>query len=352
MCDIIVKNIRLNIQDKQQYELTDIIKFICAIFVIGIHTNIMSNSQNTFEWYVLHILFRISVPFFFMSSGFLFGKKYFTNKEKLKEICLKQEKRLLIPFIFWMLISLPYKIITTEGENIFAIVLNIVKQVIFYPWGALWFILALMISIGIEYIFLKKGKQKYTIFLVPILFGIALLGNSYYFILENTPLKNIMDAYLKLCISTRNGIFVGFPLFTVGVYMAKKEETILQMSKIKLYSFLILTLLIQICEVTFIRKHNYIDDHSIFITTIFVIAIILSICVKYRNIKFRKVNTKLLRNLSTGIYFMHRPIISYISLLNLNIGRWYVFFIVITISILLWFVLYKINNKYINYLIK
>lgn len=86
--------------ERDKYEIIDILKFIFAIFVVGIHTHIMSNPNSTYQWYILHIFFRIAVPFFFSTSGFLFGKKYIENKENLKEISKIQIKRLLIPFIF------------------------------------------------------------------------------------------------------------------------------------------------------------------------------------------------------------------------------------------------------------
>lgn len=64
-----------NNMNMQEYQVINVLKFICAIFVVGIHTNIMSNSSNAVQWYVLHVFFRIAVPFFFICSGFLFGKK-------------------------------------------------------------------------------------------------------------------------------------------------------------------------------------------------------------------------------------------------------------------------------------
>lgn len=204
--------------EKNKYEMIDILKFIFAIFVVGIHTHIMSNPENTYQWYILHIFFRMAVPFFFISSGFLFGKKYIKNKENLKEISKMQIKRLLIPFIFWMLVSLPYVIITTTGNNIFEIILKILKDVIFYPWDALWFILALIVAIGLEYFFLKKKKIKLALSIGIILYCICLLGNSYYFLLEGTPLQNIMDGYIQIFETTRNGLFEAFQ-FLQWVYI-------------------------------------------------------------------------------------------------------------------------------------
>ena len=155
---------------KANYVWIDIIKLICAIFIVGIHTVLLNNQENTIQWYVMHILFRFAVPFFFISSGFLFGKKYVTNPEALKENSINQIKRLLIPFIFWMLVSLPYEIMTIRGRNAFIILIKIIKDAIFYPWGALWFLLAVIESIIIEYFFLKKNKLNLAVLLSIFLY--------------------------------------------------------------------------------------------------------------------------------------------------------------------------------------
>ena len=165
------KNIKNN-QEKEEYVLIDILKFIFAIMIVGIHTQTMNDSNSNVQWYILHIIYRAAVPFFFLSSGFLFGKKYLKNKENLKLNTTRQIKRLLIPFLFWMLVSLPYIIITTTGQNVIVIMLKILRKAIFYPWGALWFILALILAIAIEYFFLKKKKLR-----------IALIISSYLYII-------------------------------------------------------------------------------------------------------------------------------------------------------------------------
>ena len=49
---------------KANYVWIDIIKFICAIFIVGIHTVLLDNQNDTIQWYIMHVLFRFAVPFF------------------------------------------------------------------------------------------------------------------------------------------------------------------------------------------------------------------------------------------------------------------------------------------------
>ena len=312
----------------------------------------MTNFNSTFQWYILHIFFRMAVPFFFTASGFLFGKKYINNRKNLKEVSRKQIKRLLIPFVFWMLVGLPYIIYTLQDNDGITIVLEIVKKAIFYPWGALWYILALIVAIFIEYWVLKRGKLSIAILVGVFLYFICLLGNSYYFLIDSTPIKSIVDTYMSIFISTRNGIFEAFPMFTMGVYLAYKENKIERMKASKLIISFIIVLLIQVCEITFIRNRNYIDDHSLFFTTIPISCLLLIFCIKCKKIEFKRINTQILRNLSTSIYFMHYPIIWTLSFFNIYMKNWETLIFTVIISIIISLILYKINNKYINYIIK
>lgn len=342
-----------SINNKDKYELIDIMKFICAIFVVGIHAGIMSDKDSVFEWQFLNVVFRLAVPFFFIASGFLFGKKYLKNKNKLKENSINQIKRLIIPFIFWSLVLLPW-VITQEIRftgNILLFIYRILRLNLFNGYH-IWFVLALAVAICMEYIFLKKNKVKYAIILSIILYMIALCGNSYYFLIKGTPIQPIIDFIIRIFTMVRNGIFVGFPLFTVGIVVSFYENKIYKISNKKLFIALIFFTITQILESAFIMGKQYIDDHSTFVSIIFVATIILMLCIKNKNFKLKKINSVTLRNLSTGIYFMHIPIIRYLCLVMPNLGNWNKFFIMIFASIIIELLLLKINNKYINMLIK
>lgn len=350
------KEIMNNTTSRKDYQLIDIFKFICAIFVVMIHSQIMSDPNDNIQWYIMHVILRVAVPFFFIASGFLFGKKYLKDIKKLKENSIKQVKRLIIPFLFWSAVMVPYLVLRIEQYNniflnIFLNTLKIIYIFIVNPYH-LWFVLALIMAIIIEYYFLKNGKIKIAIILSCILYFMALFGNSYYFLIEKTPLKVCYDMILKIMSTFRNGIFVGFPLFTIGVCVAYKEGKIKAITNNKLNFILPFFVFAQIMEATFIRGKNYKDDSSLFISIICIALILLIICIKYAGIKLKKIDTILLRNLSTGIFYMHYPICIYLKLFIPNINNWVLFLIVMFAVIIINTILLKINNKYINLLIK
>ena len=339
-------------KNKENYELIDVMKFICAIMVVVIHSGVSNDTNSTVQWYILQIALRLAVPFFFIASGFLFGKKYLKNKANLKQISKKQIKRLLIPYIFWSIVNIPFIMHSLQFDgNVCVYILRIIRLLIFNGYH-LWFVLALIVAIFIEYIFLKKNKIKIAIILSIMLYCIALLGNSYYFLIEGTPFQNIMDIIIKVFSIVRNGIFVGFPLFTVGICIAFYEKKICNINNKIVYILLVFFILTQAIEATFIRGKNYMDDYSTFISTIFVSTILLIICIKNKDVKFKRIDTKRLRSLSTGFYYMHFSIEKYMLILVPTLSNWSILVITILILIITNYILLKINNKYINLLIK
>lgn len=82
------------------YFLIDVLKLFFCICIIGIHTEIFSNINADLNWYVVHCVFRIAVPFFFAVAGFFYGSKIMKNKDKIFEITKSYLTRLFIPFLF------------------------------------------------------------------------------------------------------------------------------------------------------------------------------------------------------------------------------------------------------------
>ena len=57
---------------KEQYLSVDIVKFIMAILVVGIHCSVVGYGQYP-QW--LNFINKLAVPFFFVTTGFLIQRK-------------------------------------------------------------------------------------------------------------------------------------------------------------------------------------------------------------------------------------------------------------------------------------
>lgn len=270
---------------------------------------------------------------------------------ELKKCLISYEKRLLFPYIVFSIINIVLAVIgmVLNGEHILKIILKIIRSVIFYPYGALWYVWASMIAVLLLYWFIKRDKIWLAIICGVILYGMALLMNSYYFLLNGTWLQKIIDLYLKITTSARNGVFVGFIFIGLGVCLAKYKEKLMgKRVMIICLIVMIVSYIFLIGEVNFIREKKTADDHSLFLSFLLLIPSIVWVMLCF-NVHIRKEYAVLYRNLSAGIYYLHRGMLSIISLFSLawriKVNSLVSFAIVIIISSMLCLYVYKSKKE-------
>ena len=125
-----------------------------------------------------------------------------------------------------------------SGKSLLSTLRILIRTILFYPYGALWFVQACIIGVLLLYPFLKKDKLKLAITIGVFLYGFALVCNNYSFLIENTPLEKIITAYLDNFISARNGLFTGFVSIALGIlcsqiyekFSLKKKSSLLMMA--------------------------------------------------------------------------------------------------------------------------
>lgn len=335
----------------KKYTLIDIFKLVFAIGIVAIHAKIF-DSNKTINWLALHGIFRLGVPFFFVASGYFFYKKLERNGN-FKLVLNKYIKRLLIPYIFWLVLNLPFVVYKyySGGNSILKIIIKLIRDLIFYPWGAMWYLLALMVAVIIIVPFYKKNKLKNIVIIGSILYLFALICNTYYFLVEGTFFQSIIDNILKVIESSRNGIFEGLYFVSVGMYISKLSDD-KKISYKKNNIIFIISYLLLIIEILLTKNYVHRDDHSLFIMFIVLIPSLFIFLSQFN----LNLNTIKFRNYSTGIYFSHRFVLAgtelILGMLNITISNLLLFIIVLSIVLIMLTIVYKINNKYINYVVK
>ena len=76
----------------KNYTLIDYAKLFFAVCIVVIHTDVFLSTRLS-SWMILHGICRLAVPFFFITSGFFFGKKLLISKN-IKQDLVKYCKRL------------------------------------------------------------------------------------------------------------------------------------------------------------------------------------------------------------------------------------------------------------------
>ena len=86
----------------------------------------------------------------------------------------------------------------------------------------LWYLLALIVAVGIIYALLKLKLSKNWIVAISVLMAIIGVGLDY--CKENAILQPITDLYFSVFLKTRNGFFVGVFYVALGMFLSHKEN--------------------------------------------------------------------------------------------------------------------------------
>lgn len=307
----------------------DYFKCFAVFLVVGLHTVTFSSEWQANPLIVAIITFfpRWVIPFFFMVSGYLFGRKILTKPNSF-EYFKKYLFKLIGLFILWYIFYLVYDLLVRVllamymGFNIKDEVYNYVKSisnidVIYYGVGItsfhLWYLTALIWSIIILFLFIKLKRLSFLLIISLVLNIIGLFGQTY-------------SSVFQLPIQTRDALFFGLFYTTLGGYFAFHLQGI--MGKVKhiklrflIYVFIFFSV-IQIVEIVItVNVFNGTKEFGeYYLSTIFLTITLFLIAVKNSRLGENTVGSRLGQG-AVGIYVSHLFFISIITL-SLNLLNW------------------------------
>ncbi len=305
-----------NFNASQQKNMIDVAKLFFSFCVVGIHTNVLENFPEKTEWFIMHLVFRMAVPFFFVSSGYFLGEKLNKDKDNYKAIINGYRAKLFPPFFFWGLIGLVLYAVELKilGYDLFKIIVLSVRTAICYPQGAMWFVAACIVdSIILQLIIDKKIKTRNVTIIALLLFGFALVSNSYYFLIENTFFQIIVDIYRRVFMSVRNGVFL-FVYMWLGYLLSNANVNEFLNKKRKwVRIILFVSLITLVAEVNYTYGKHVVDDSSVFVSFLVAVPLLVFECINYQ--LRSKLPYREMRSLSTVLYYVHPPFTNCIKML-------------------------------------
>lgn len=304
-------------EQKREYAALDIAKWIAALLVVSIHVPPFLSVGGWSHFIAMQIVARFAVPFFFLTSGFLFFSKIdFSNMEKRgnKRRILHDVRHLLSIYLIWSALYLPTRLIGVRftAETFMWETKVLVRDFLFAGIAShLWYLTATVVAIGMVFLLLKKTKITTVLMISAFFYLLGLLGDSYSFLIKGIPpLENALQIYYRLFVTTNNGIFFGFFFVSIGAYVAHKKTLPDKHTCGVFFSFFSIALVLEASGVRLFsggfQAFSIYVNRWIFlvpaVTFLFLLLLQVNVCVTEK--------TYCLRLESLVIYLIH-PLISY-----------------------------------------
>jgi surface polysaccharide O-acyltransferase-like enzyme len=322
----------------------DFVKFFAIFAVVAIHSKTVAGTavgalDGDDINFVINTLARFAVPFFFVVSGYLFVQKINSIEEKskidgcsdkqiikqqlvyFKKYIFKLTKLYFAWFIFYFLFQLIVNFTETEktGEAITAMLREYMTSFhlldIFYygsgsPQYHLWFLLALIWSTIILFIF-TKAKLLPALLVISLALNIyGLFGQSY-------------SAFHEVSVNTRDAVFFGLFYIALGGMAGNYVRQIkAAASSIPIFMYvglLSVFSLSQIAEAYVTLKVFDGNEENYYLSTIPLTIILFMMVIKYSHIGKHSIMAKIGAN-AVGIYVSHVFLLQFIPMVLERFG--------------------------------
>ena len=333
------------------YSGLDVCKYIAACLIVVLH---VVEIDNVFAVGVVYTCTRFAVPFFFISSGFLFHMGISRSKDPRKYL-KKYLRRIAVLFAFWGVLVYgaftirDYFFVQSENGFIKNLFLTVRRIFLIGP-SQTWYLLSLILSIIVIYYFNKAAKAKGVIILVAVCFVVSFLyTNAENLGLEIAPIRWINKAINTVYSNGNNFIVTGIPFTGLGFIIAHYRVKIKGHISVALF-----------CAFSFLSLLEYLllvnNGKTLTISFAFQAVFFFFIAVNVQRIL---VHSKDYRNASTVTYLLHwlllyeiiNPIL---NLLGINPLQLYLLpiktIIAIIVCLIVCLIVSKIDNKRLHIL--
>lgn len=254
----------------------DLVKFIFALFLVIAHYGSEWGRFPTFIDLFLS-LYIVIVPFFFVSTGYFLYSSVLCKSENVKGIYLNYIKRILKLYLSWTMIYFIFKMVywIKNSSSLNDIFTYIHHTIVYSSYPTIWFLPACAIGAFLMYFLLSKFSFKTVGIFAFLLYLFGCLGCSYDFIWKNNIgfefVEKIYDVYDLIFVTSRNGIFNGFPLMFIGAFLAKQEYTTKFIKRKADIMFLIGSFVLVVIEALIIKvKYGAADVNTTFMMIPFI----------------------------------------------------------------------------------
>ena len=336
----------------KKYNSIDILRLLCAVMVVAIHTEPLTEYHNLSGYFATYIFPRLGVPFFFAVSGYF----YINGLLQGKKLFLKYIKRLLAIYTIWSLIYYLVdflQVIRNHGS-----IREYAERSInnFFLSGShyhLWFFPTLIFCVIVATLFRKRLTLLSVISL--LFYGIGCLAGAYYKLGSKIPF--IHSLYNSDQLETvRRNLLMGLPFFLLGYIIIKLYPKLDKIkSKVLILAFCLIFALF-LAEI-FIGKALNLQANIIMTVFLYpLLALVLILCLRYPLPQW-ELTARFCKVSANFMYYSH-PLYMFIMsraftrLFDLTLSGTAEFLLTCLLTVLSSFIIYKINNRHLNKLVQ
>lgn len=220
--------------ERQQtnYNGLDLGKILMAMIVVAMHTHPLADCSNQIVLRVWDNIKSVAVPFFFVTTSWLF---FSCRDDIYSKKCMEDLRKRIFYFIrlyvLWEIVYLPC-VLWGYCHNGYSLIFNVVDYVrkfLFvgsnYYSSQFWFVLTMIYSLVILYIFLKRKFSLSKIFIISCL--LLAVGSTMNYLIKIKPdsasglLWTFVSCFSSMC--TGSTVFPRFIYIVLGMIMAKRR---------------------------------------------------------------------------------------------------------------------------------
>ena len=274
----------------------DLMKFVLALVVVGIHIHPLPEPYYTYSWGVFG---RLAVPFFFIASSYFFFRRS-PNTSDLKRYVV----RLLKMYLFWFIFTAPLTVMqqfTSPHGDLASKILIFIRNFFFgSTFKGSWFLMALIINIPIVY-YLKKINSVYLLILGFLITLILVCDTSFRIFMPHNIdfLFNSLDSFYANDMGTSS--HTAFVYIVIGKIIAEKVVEKATTNKPRLTMMMTISLILLYVDATVVMS---LSGNNAYLLWQIPVASLLFLVALVNNTN-AKMPYKDLRKISIIIYISH-----------------------------------------------
>lgn len=282
----------------------DVLKFVLAIFIVGIHTQLTQ---------VLQPIFRLGVPIFFVMTSYFFFLKQsrLASRQEKMAAMKKYALRILRLYLFWFVVLLPLTVYFREWyvDPGVGTLLEIVRHFIFgSTFKASWFLMASLLGIWIVWCLSDKVSTGWLVAVSLICYVICCLSSNYYYLCQGLPgFTRAYEAYESVFTHPFNSFPVALIFVLAGKYLAEHP---VKVSNRYLLVIVILGLVALYAEYLLLDRRQVVCDDCYF--SLLPLGVALFMLVGQNHVAVGQ-GAIVLRRYSTVMFCVHASLIPFVK---------------------------------------